>query len=427
MTPIQRERVVGAAAIVAVVLAGLLYLPKLKPGSDAGGRPDTSAQLIGFATRPTIRESAVDQSRRLKDRDPIFLEADGGEVSQAGYVERVEVREGVSYVTFRWYHQAAKPSECRLVAYENTGRLEDAFAIMFPPAKQQRIQQLVSDAMQQHGQRLSQRFVPIVEQSLRDSLPVIEAGFRASVERHRDEVEALGARWNEQVLKQRLLPLAKSEIVPIVRRHGEPLANTIGQELWERASIWSFTWRAIYDKSPLPQKDLMKREWERFVEEEAIPVVESHASDIAGAIQKSIVEIAGNSKVRSELAAAAESIAKDQKTRALVQTILQEAVVDNKALRRVWQDAWTSPEAQAAISEASRALEPTIRKVGDELMGSRDTGIDPAFARLLRNQVLQKDQRWVIAKVNGDRTASTIVITKATESSAYPLPTFAAP
>jgi hypothetical protein len=418
LNAIQKERIAGAAVLLSLGLAAFAWLPALRTGEETS----TTAQLVKYATQTTLRPSAIDESKSLVVRDPIFLEGADAQVAQVGYVETVKQLNGGRQVEFRWYTRDVSPDQCEFTAYQNSGRLDEAFALMFPPEKQARIQSLVEKAMQEHGERLSIKLTPIVERSLKNSLPAIESGFRESVNRHRDQVEALGARWNEQVVKQQLLPLAKSEIVPIVRRRGEPLANEIGRELWERASIWSFTWRALYDKSPLPQKDLMKQEWERFVDEEAIPVLEEHADDIATAIQQSMIEVAGNAKVRRELAAAAETIAADKETRALVQTILRESIVDNQSLRHVWRDAWTSAEAQAAIADASRALEPTIRKIGDELMGSRELGIDPAFARLLRNQVLQKDQRWVIAKRTANPTTSSITIRKAVTMGTFPMP-----
>ena len=80
------------------------------------------------------------------------------------------------------------------------------------------------------GEELSNAFVPLVQDSLKRSLPIIEAEFRLSVKRHRSEIEALGDCWNDEVVSQRLVPLARREIVPIVRKHGQPTAEEIGRE-----------------------------------------------------------------------------------------------------------------------------------------------------------------------------------------------------
>ena len=423
----NRERMLGF--VIAIGIAMICYggVARFANSESSKSTKAPIFQLLAYATKAATKFEAIDASGVLQARDPVFLLQTDGSFLQCGHVVRASRTAGPSSVSVCWQEQSVSPQACRMTAYQNHGRLEDAIELMFPPEKRQRIEKVIAIAMQTHGERIGASLAPILERSLRDSLPAIESGFRQSVERHRGELDVLAARWNDEVIADRLVPLAKNEIVPIVRVRAEPVAQEIGLELWRRASIWSFTWRAIYDKSPLPQKDLMKQEWERFVAEEAIPVLEEHANEIASAVQETIVDIAGNPNVRQELAAAAELIASDPVARGLIQTLLREAFVENIALRKVWTDAWSSDEARAAIAKAGEALEPTIRQIGDELMGTRETGIDPGFARLLRNQVLQKDQRWVIATPGDVKNSGSevLVIEAATERAVFPNPVFA--
>jgi hypothetical protein len=405
---LDRDRAAGWLVIAATMAVLAMTLTRGGSSSDAASAtdannalitvPPASKQLARYAFESTESLTVAGLPSYIKMRDPVYLQNDDGSLVQAGYVIDVDTNESSTRTTIRWYARDVAATQCVMEAKQNRGRLEDLLVMMFPPEKRQRIEMLITDAMKTHGERLTQRLLPIFERSMRESLPAIEAGFRESVNRHRQELDALGAKWNREIMEQRLLPLAKSEVVPIVRRHGEPVAQVVGRELWDRASLWSFTWRAIYDKTPLPRKDLMKQEWERFVEQEAIPIFEEHAGEIATAVQDIMIEITQNSTIRAEVAGAADAIASDPQARALVQTILRESMIENIALRETWARAWTSDEAKRAIAEAGNALEPTIRKIGDELMGTRERGIDPGFAKLLRNQVLQKDQRWILAK-----------------------------
>ncbi len=50
---------------------------------------------------------------------------------------------------------------------------------------------------------------------------------------------------------------------------------------------------------------------------------------------------------------------------------------------------------------AGDRIEPVVRKIGDDLFGSEDLGIDPNFARVLRSQILRKDRRWIVARRTG--------------------------
>jgi hypothetical protein len=290
---------------------------------------------------------------------------------------------------------------------------------MLPPEKRLQIQNRIKEAMDAHGGELMAVFEPLVRKSLEQSLPVIEEEFRRSVDRHRGEIDEMADRWNNEIVSKRLIPLARREILPIVRRQGEPVAQEIGRELWDRASIWRFGWRALYDKTPLPEKNLVQGEWDRFAEQEAVPVFEAHMDDIVVAIQRIVTDVAANASVRSELSDVANSLASDPQARQLVRSILKETFVNNPRLREVWNGVWTSDQAIRALDLAADRLEPVVRGIGDDLFGTQETGIDPNFARVLRNQILGKDRRWIVARISekghGDR------IRPAPDSMTYPI------
>lgn len=420
--PKRRERIAGAITGGLLLVGAILWILRFSDQPDPPGSVDPVTQVIRYASHFPQSVVALDQSRSLQRRDSVFLQR-SDTVVQVGYIERIEKSGNQQWVHVRWYQRTVDAQSCRLEAYQNHGRLEDAIQLMFPPEKRRRIERLLAVAMKQHGQRVASHVGPILERALRRSLPAIESGLRSSMTKHRAELDQLAGRWNDEIIEQRLVPLAKQEIVPIVRRHAEPVAQEIGRELWERASLWSFTWRALYDKTPLPRKHLMKREWDRFVEQEAIPVLEDHADEIARAVQRTLAEVAESPRVREELSAAAEAISRDPQSRVLVQSLLREAVVENPSLRQVWVDLWSSDEVRTMLESEGRLLEPLIRQIGDELMGTRQQGIDPGFARLLRNQVLQKDQRWVMATEHDER-AEPIVIEAAVQRAVYPRPMF---
>jgi hypothetical protein len=72
-------------------------------------------------------------------------------------------------------------------------------------------------------------------------------------------------------------------------------------------------------------------------------------------------------------------------------------------------------------------LEPILRELGDELMGTREGGIEPGFARVLRNQILNKDKSWITIvpadneQINPKEQSSPIRLTPAKEFAPYPV------
>lgn len=373
--------------------------------------------FLGAAERVEVK----DPSHRLRLQDPVFFQSLDGSWQQVGFVESLSVDSAPTMI--HWYAEDIEAHDCRLTLYRNRGRLEDVVTTMLPPEMRQKIQTRMKEVMRQHGEELSAAFVPLVQTSLQRSMPVIEEEFLLSVERHRPEIEDLGKRWNDEVVTERLIPLARREIVPILREHGEPTAEEIGKELWDRASIWRFGWRAVYDRSPLPRKDLLQEEWDRFVDEEAVPVFEAYMDEIVIAVQEILAAIAANETVRHELTDVANGIAADPETQKLVRQILQETLLENQRLRDVWTNVWSGRDAQAALDLAGDRLEPVIRQIGDDLFGSREEGINPNFARVLRNQILGKDRQWIVATVASEKGDADPVVKLAysTESMPYPI------
>ena len=366
-----RKRIVGILFWLVAGGLGSYGLWQLTDSDqDSGGASATLASISRFVTRQEVVVSRIDASSRLRVGDPVFLADDAGDFHQVGRVSGVAERSGDREVLVTWHQPEIAADACQMFQYYSTGRLSEVVQTLMPPKKQERIRRQMAAAMAAHGEDVSRSFVPLVEQSLRESLPVIEDEFRRAVSRHRDEIDAAALRWNEEVVQDRLIPMARREILPIVKKHGQPPAEKIGREIWDRASLFRFGWRAIYDKTPLPQKDLLREEWTRFVEDEAVPVMEKHMDEIVVAIQRSVRDISANRAVRRELAGVAEEIASDPESRRLIQTILKETIVENEALRETWREVWSSQQAKNAFEVAGHRLEPAVRKIGDEIFGS---------------------------------------------------------
>lgn len=367
--------------------------------------------------------------------EPVFSQLTDGEWSQVAYVETVRPTELGNVaggkddtVVLRWHAPELDPDACDVLAYQHRGTLAETLEVLFPPAKREVIREQLVAAFADSGETLSTHFLPLVERGVRESLPVIEAEWIAALERNREGWRAIGESHKDEWLR-RLVPLAKDPVIPIARSHLEPTFQQIGRELWDRASLWRFTWRALYDRTPLPRRDLTREEWARFVEEEVVPVIEAHADDIAVATQATILQIAGNPRVRAALGETFSDLADDPRVRQWLTTVLRETLVDSPAVRQVWIDVWTGDEARVAYEAIGIQIEPFVRELGGEIFGTPQRGIDPGFARVLRHQILGKDRRWLVAseearepRADGATAAETArVIRRGSGDPIYPL------
>ena len=248
---------------------------------------------------------------------------------------------------------------------------------------------------------------------MRDSFSIVEAELPASIERHRPEIEEIGRRYQQNLVEKDILPMVRSEIWPLVRRRAEPTVSDIGGDLWDRVSLWRFTWRYLYDKTPLsPNRDKVRREFRRFVDEEAVPVLEEHSDRIVTVVQQVISDAAANPRIRGLARRTTSKVLDDPELRQLLWQIVQETALDNPRFREALRETWTGPKAKQALLLAGDRLEPTVRHIGELLIGSKKEGITPEFAAVLRNQILGKDRRWLILEPGTPDTTKPPIVTR---------------
>ena len=346
--------------------------------------------------------------------DPIFLRTGPESFRQVGEIRQVVDPDQGRPASIAWVTSAeallyssapALGDEASLSYYTTEDSLVWVVQTMLPPEKQREIAVALSAAFHAHKDEIIAELRPIVEESVRDAMLVVEQDLSAALVRHRPELEKLGSRYQRELVEKEIIPLVKEEIWPSVRQRAEPMANEIGLELWERVSIWRFGWRALHDITPFTKRDMVSEEWQRFVNQEAFPIVQTHTDDFVRVTKEILTDAARNPKVRATARKNMLKILEDEELQKIVWALFREVVVDNPRLKEVFDEHWRSPKAQRAFRIASDRLEPTVRHIGDLLIGTRETGITPEFAQVLRNQVLHKDRRWFVLEVAPEATS----------------------
>ena len=89
----------------------------------------------------------------------------------------------------------------------------------------------------------------------------------------------MGDRIESDILREELVPLVREEIFPVIQEEAQPLAMDIGKSMWNRFSLVSFSWRYLYDVLPLPERNAVRTEFQRFLDQEAVPELESRTDE----------------------------------------------------------------------------------------------------------------------------------------------------
>lgn len=387
---------VGAACWIAAL--GLLGWWLTGRGPSSALQPAVSAELCRYAwgqRREAKLEFEADCAAWIGD--PIFVVEPGISVRQVGEIAAVTATP--SGMKGRGVFYASAPAVdpgATLTYYETADSIQWVLQTMLSEAKRGQIVAELQSALDQNRETLLRLLKPIAEDSLRDLLRVVEEDLPPALERRRPQLERLSDKYQREVIERDLLPLMRAEVWPIVRKHTEPWVQEIGRELWQRASLWRFGWRYLYDQSPLPEKNLARQEWQRFVEQDVEPVLQQHAEDFLRVQQQIALEIARNPQVHQQVRTALVQLADDVEVQRVVADLATEVVLQNPRLKAVLEQHWRGPRAQQALQLSAERLEPTVVRIGELLLGSPQQGISPEFAHVLRSQILQKDRHWLV-------------------------------
>lgn len=392
----------GALWLCAAVACWRLGTAALDP-QVPGGR--WARSMWSYLTQPPTRvQFELDKPQPVAVGDPLLLNGPHGllqvgEVS--GLVERgrlLAVRHAVvSVAEVHLYPGVALPASSDQIMYHTTETsLAWVAETLFPAGRREAIAGELERVLQEHRQAMAAELRPVVEAAVRDVLHVISRDLPTSLTHHRQEFARLGARYQRELVQRELVPIVQQEIWPIVQHHAEPAVRELGRELWDRVSLWSFTWRALADKLPLAEGDLVEREFQRFLKEEVVPILRRRTPELVEVVRKVLHEVATNDSVRAAAQKSLSRLIDDGELAGLLEKIFAEVVVHNPRLHQVLREHWEAPATQQALENVASRLEPALRRIGDQVFGTPSEGITPEFATVLRNQILHKDRRWFL-------------------------------
>lgn len=312
-----------------------------------------------------------------------------------------------------------------LIYHRADASLTGIFAALLPPAKRNEVYNELSTTIAKHEDQIFAALEPALREIATNVTPALETELEKSVTRHWAELELILAKHRGDFAGD-LATLGKEVGWPIVKEQAEPLAKQLANEIWQRVSLWRFGWRYLYGKTGL-SADVLEKEWNRFMTQDALPVIENHVRELSkvafGVFEAAITD----PRTKDTLRTALGRVVADPEFQKITGTILREAILENTDLHNALAESFSQPAVQKSIEQAAEPLEPTLRRIGDILFGDGKGGLSPELARILRNQVLGKDQQWFTLEPSGEEarqgTGGPVILAKeATEPSLYPLP-----
>jgi hypothetical protein len=348
---------------------------------------------------------------RVGLHDPVFAVDDAKRFRLVGWAESRRTSNDANAqneVTIHWLDSSLTPSRDVLEFYEAPESLAWVAETLLPPEKRAAMLASFVSRFEQYRETLTSDLEPLVIDSLRDIMPIVQERLQAALKKRQPQMEELALKYEDTLVRQRIVPLIQNEVIPIVRTQAEPLLMKIGEELFESASVWSFTWRYLYDVSPLPQRNLVRREFSRFVTEKAEPIISSHSADILKVAKQISQELVNNAKIKSTTREVASELFHDPQLRQLIADSLAETFADPQPMRDAIRRRWESEQGQRFATNLQMMIEPWFRDLGADLFGTPDQGLTKELVAVLRTQILAKDRRWLVIECQDSTAATTI-------------------
>ncbi len=417
------------AAWYARILAGALVwiaagtIAALNLANPPEGRGGTFAELGPYLLHILGKnEAAILQFPypvEIAVGDPIFHRNPGGALSPVGEVEAL-LRDGQRLPFSHAYpghgvHQVEctlRAGHLRNLPGKPRGKLlsiPETFSwVLRTLLPKERIASLTKKwnlALLEQREEIFKTLSPVVSRFVRTVQEVLAADLPPALKDRREELGMIGRRLNEEIVEREFKPLIRTELWPVIERRTKPALQALSSEILKRAPLWGITWRYLYQTLPFTSDSYLKETLEEFWREEAVSILKDHADEFLLIAEDIAQEAAANPRLNEAFRRSFDRLLEDQELQQMLRLIIQEVILDNPRFHESLKELGSSPEVERALQALSPRIEPLIRQVGVEILGTPEAGITPEFASVLRTQILQKDRRWILLeceKTGGD-------------------------
>jgi len=385
----------GLAIWLALIWVGWFSFHRLAPPGQV--RAGIQRLVLAWSQAKSLETAEVQEPMIVYYRDPLFVIDLEGQPHRVGHVvSPSQWVTGGETLNLEVYGRLPGPWQSgRLELHRPNRNLGRVLEVMMTPARLRRMNEILLEMRLEQEEELLAELTPILRQALTELQPIIEEEVRIAIADHQSQLDRLSDKYQAKIVTQRLVPLVEAEILPVVERRATPLLEKIGKEMWRKVSLWRFAWRYVYDGSMRPSEPLVQQEWERFLQQHALPILRSHSENFVQVQTEIVQELAKNPRVTAAIRESLGEIVNDDEVWLVAHSILEQGVTENPRVQQKLQAVLQAPDTQRRFHRISNRLEPYAVRIGQELFGSPDQ-VNREFALVLRHMILQKDEQWIV-------------------------------
>lgn len=273
------------------------------------------------------------------------------------------------------------------------GDMTWALQTILPEAKMKRIKTELMAFKDSHEAEIMEIAQLVSRELVSQGIDTLEANLAEAVNRHEKEWSAVLDK-HRVGLKRDLLPILKERMGPTVKEKLKPVLTEIGKELWDALPIWSVTWRALVDQVPGVRQRYMEAWWQDFLDNKAIPIVKAHENEFIELGETLFLQASQDPEVRKGLAKIARELVADRDFRVLVNTILNEALVEPFQGQRFFDKLMEDKEIRERVDALAAAFAPTMKEMARIVVEDENNGgLNPDLVEVVRRVFFERQAR----------------------------------
>ncbi|MHC5078507.1 MAG: hypothetical protein ACYTHN_05785 [Planctomycetota bacterium] len=332
--------------------------------------------------------------------DPVCIRKNG-EVVTVGQIRAVKKEPERTVVLAEWFVAPPFPltQDTRFLAIPNPTTPAWVIDVLLPPERKEALLEDLRGFAQDHHEEIFGTFWPPFEAFLREAFQILGDDLPDVLEHREEEVQKIVDRHKEVTLRKELMPILKEEVWPPIRERSAPLMEEVGQELWERIPMYQLGWRYVYSHLPFTDQEILRRRWNRFLDEEAIPILENHTEDFLEVVREVMVDLSRNPKLSTALKNCLTALVEDPEFIGLIRNVFTDLLSPQGRIFSAFRSAFSDAVFVDRLNRLIEALGPTLNRTANRIMlDETGTAINPDLARVLRTQILWKDACWILVE-----------------------------
>ncbi|MHC4597374.1 MAG: hypothetical protein ACYS47_00055 [Planctomycetota bacterium] len=393
-------RVVLGALVWGAIAAGLVALTHHV--NHRAELPSYPAREVWTYLTTAPRRARIDfPAETAANRgDPVCRRIDGN-VRTVGQIRLVSKDPEKTSVIVEFYEgiDVLLTKETRFYAIPNPNTPAWIIDVLLPPDRKNALLQDLRTFAAEHQEDIFQTFWPPFEAFLRDAFQILGDELPQILENRDTEVQEILDRHKEATFRKELLPILREEFWPLIREKSAPLMEEVGQELWEQLPLYQLGWRYFYKQIPFTDKEILRRRWNKYLDQEAIPVLEGRTDDFLEVIRQVMLELSSNPKLSIALKNCLAALVEDPEFVQLVAGVFTDLVAPRGKIFVAFEKHFSDPKFLDGLNHLMEALGPTLNRISNRILLDEDgKGINPDLAQVLRTQVLWKDECWILVE-----------------------------